>query len=1757
MKKLAFYSIFLFYLFFPTFLAGQPIEFCGTIGPFQAPTNNPDSIVYDRFGNTYLRSEFANPPQGPFRTLDCVAGYFELQVDEDIPLDIEEVICRVFSDVSSLIIRRQDTDACGDPVQIQPVVIEVLEEIDVPGQPDRLAAATPFYHLITQGNCPAGSFVVQQSNIMRKLNGEPLSSSPDGRLLVDIDPPSPYYYGTDPMGLPANEFDLYSVIFHEVMHLLGFASTIDNNGQPNTTFSIHFSPWDRLLNTTTEYDPGGNSQNVSPLLISDCIHNCYELNQTTFPTIQDFEDAVNSNCTNSNVDIMVGDAGLAPIAGGNSGSFPNDLSHLNQLCGNADYVMQPGLVEGISRRDLTNAEINILCALGYQTATCDGCYMAISNNNGSYNPFEGSCCNLLYTTCVDELISIPISDLLCNDFTNGNSLTITDVYALYPGSNISLQLNGDFIEFSSSDQGYYTRILYTVEGCNCELVTREFSIYVAPCEINCDVSDPCEEIICVNGFEDFIPGEFFLGDPFWITGPNNSPDILECPTNNNSYVFMGNFGTGIEGIAVELEHPIEPLCTLLLSLDVSKQRNLPNSGLVIKGTNNYPCTIVGSRIGSECTNNHTCGSNTHDYVCIDIIDNINSFSPSCPINWETRQITWVNDQNYPVSTLIFHPLDFASGGALTGNFIDNISATLSCTPTIDIVHNTSPQQICSGQELMISHTVCVPAIPGANDTDFDYSIILPNNTTLLDGFLTGSVNIQEGACVDINITILIENSVPVGTVLGFIMDYTASGFCDETNDFYTFDIIVDDISADATFTSSNDCLEVTFTSNHTGDTHSWDFGDGSPLSSDPNPPPHTYMSAGTYVVTHSVTDVCGTTTETESITVESCFSCNCPYTTVVGTPGQEVLFSDLEDAGVLTDGSVDFCVAGTLVFDKPVVFTNSNIAMDAGAELKVNNNALGFNDLLLANTDVFAVCNYMWKGITVEANSLSRYLSSNISDAQYALDVSDAATVIVDNTVFDNNYIGINGVDSHFDLSLQASTFDCTTGLLPAFDGQSPAPGDCGFVGLNLSTDGLYIIGNTNPNVNANTFQNISNGIITEGCNLTLRNSNFFNLLKNNSEPYPLTGYGIYNTGQGQILDQIGNGENGAASFSNCHTGIFTEGMIVNRIEHNNMASMQTGVNVSLLPVKAEIKYNTINATLDGVKVYQANPGSLVKIDHNDINVTGTLKGRGIQINQAGLASGDFRVEWNNITIDGARTKGIQLIANNGTRVTDNTVQLIGAVSQSVGIQMVNPNGFVSCNTVTGTGNFSSQDVGINVWNSSGAIYGCNEVASTHTGVRFSMLSTSPDAFTTTLFSTHEIGLHLTGSAELGEQDGTGNRWEGTYADFGAVYDGADFDLSLFKVDESPTSSFWPNPHSPPFWFQDGNNEAIECKIFTCSEEEIPPPNIHKIDDSIAINGLNLTQYEEEVNWLARQYLYAKLHENSHLMPEGSTMATFYAVESEATVGALYAIQESINDLFIPDTTTLAQLHTRQDHISENMNKLVDIDSILLTASSQDSTQLLASRTVILIETDSLIEQHEQVLDSLTNARITAVPSLLVANAAINPTTIMEQNEVDVNEVLLNTIVSDSTIFEITQVIILNQIANQCPITGGRGVFMARGLLAQLKDTVDYNDEAVLCSPPQNRLSQSTEIKVTESAFKVFPNPAQDQLTIESEEIYDTELEVSISTFIGQALVIDTYPRATNKVILNTTKVPTGVYLLTIRSKNRDVLYSKKIVLLK
>ena len=129
---------------------------------------------------------------------------------------------------------------------------------------------------------------------------------------------------------------------------------------------------------------------------------------------------------------------------------------------------------------------------------------------------------------------------------------------------------------------------------------------------------------------------------------------------------------------------------------------------------------------------------------------------------------------------------------------------------------------------------------------------------------------------------------------------------DGATDVFAADVTVANVAPVASFTQSSANLTASFQSTATDVdgsiiTHSWDFGDGSPIS-DGASQSHTYVAGGTYLVTLTVTDNKGATdTETKDVTVSPANLSPAPSFTFA-TNGLDVSVD--ATASVDTDGSI-------------------------------------------------------------------------------------------------------------------------------------------------------------------------------------------------------------------------------------------------------------------------------------------------------------------------------------------------------------------------------------------------------------------------------------------------------------------------------------------------------------------------------------------------------------------------------------------------------------------------------------------------------------------------------------------------------------------------------------------------------------------------------------------------------------------------------------------------------------------------------------
>lgn len=245
-----------------------------------------------------------------------------------------------------------------------------------------------------------------------------------------------------------SEIDLRSIIRHEGLHILGFASGMEvNSGQPNITAGQNkaFTTFDKFIKLN-------HNSTADPVIVENGSSN-WILN----PTLN--ANDLFSSC-NSGIDLALfheyfdgNQFNKYYIFSGQPGNSSN-FSHLVNYCPefhDPPFLMEPSLNKGESR-SIQGEEKNILINLGY---TIDGgsqdCQIFGTDD---YGP---SCTGLKFEQeiCPGQtaIFDISISDLIGNDI---NATGVSDLLALSSeDTNIQLGQDGSLSQFPVLARMFY------------------------------------------------------------------------------------------------------------------------------------------------------------------------------------------------------------------------------------------------------------------------------------------------------------------------------------------------------------------------------------------------------------------------------------------------------------------------------------------------------------------------------------------------------------------------------------------------------------------------------------------------------------------------------------------------------------------------------------------------------------------------------------------------------------------------------------------------------------------------------------------------------------------------------------------------------------------------------------------------------------------------------------------------------------------------------------------------------------------------------------------------------------------------------------------------------------------------------------------------------------------------------------------------------------------------------------------------------
>ncbi|NUO00631.1 MAG: T9SS type A sorting domain-containing protein, partial [Saprospiraceae bacterium] len=309
-----------------------------------------------------------------------------------------------------------------------------------------------------------------------------------------------------------------------------------------------------------------------------------------------------------------------------------------------------------------------------------------------------------------------------------------------------------------------------------------------------------------------------------------------------------------------------------------------------------------------------------------------------------------------------------------------------------------------------------------------------------------------------------------------------------------------------------------------------------------------------------------------------------------------------------------------------------------------------------------------------------------------------------------------------------------------------------------------------------------------------------------------------------------------------------------------------------------------------------------------------------------------------------------------------------------------------------------------------------------------------------------------------------------------------------------------------------------------------------------------------------KRYLYAKLTQNPDLQDDYQEFASFLAFQAQTSVGQLFTVEQKIKEaLQIPMT-----LETKLDIVKTNINQInelvIAVDSILDVSSNAleltDAKQQKQSYAEQLYQLDSL---YDKLHGEYVTGMHLILQEVLTLNGLVTATMGYEQNEKTVNDITLNATLFQNGILTSDQINTLVSIAEECPKTGGHGVYRARGVLSDCQIEI-WNDNSATCFPmPEpgeekilnNNIAEQPN-KYSTDKLLIFPNPAVDGFSVRVPP--NNSGVLTLVDGLGKIQISTRFSEEEGFHYVELDNLPQGIYFCTIHQSNGEVQISKVFV---
>lgn len=976
--------------------------------------------------------------------------------------------------------------------------------------------------------------------------------------------------------------------------------------------------------------------------------------------------------------------------------------------------------------------------------------------------------------------------------------------------------------------------------------------------------------------------------------------------------------------------------------------------------------------------------------------------------------------------------------------------------------------------------------------------------------------------------------------------------------------------------------------------HEWDFdGDGIVDSNDPNPVWIAPVN-GTYIVKHIIRNVCNEITFEYEIQV-GCISspeppnppepnnpvCGDANTTITGTTtlSQAIADGNLLDHTSAANTSQHVNINGTLVLDGSSGYTfvnGSEIEMGPGARIIVPDNFT----FIIKGTQIHG-CSNLHRGILVQENGLFSMLeSSKMSDALYGVQFMNNSSVTIMDSEFKKNYIGVysnlTGVNApSTNLIVQGSNFNCTADtLLSPYSGQQVSTGSISYAGVELIESGAHynIGGNGNSQ---NEFKDICNGILSKGSVLHIENNTFENILSFD-QSYSKIGTAIDNRTGSLVADnnQITNAWIGFYAYDSD-----------SEIKNNTLNEVEFGIwqrtffpnDVLIENNNIETKFHEKTYRTKGIEISAQNGANRIELINNYMsNSTPSAhipQYVGLTVWSTGNVLPGSPLLIKDCTVDLYAGWGITMQSAENASIVGNNINFKNNIGPFFGLSVHGTNDSdVNCNMISGV---SELGKGIELYNSETIDLQCNDLNNTSTGINVSG-DCDGTLLKETYFGDHYYGIHMSQTAEFGNiQDHHGNTWNGQYTGAGAINwasTQADLDKTKFEVHTSGTP-FHPGtimlPHAPAnsVWFHttSGSPSNLCGSSSSCSSSGSSNPpaaassNNGQFLGDIAEGNLTYQEYESQRIWQAERYLYRLIKSGSIDDVDNEILNNFYSNSESNNTGALYEVEAIKADMNRMSEVIKYNLSSIESEIEGLVSVIRQSSNEVPEGDDYDNWQTFSmERANIRSTLKGLMNEKKNLKSQLAANQKLIASALLYQNGGLADDEIFESNFKQLHDIYLRNVIDNDSGFSEADIDQLTFIANQCPIEGGRAVYLARSLLILAQEDLTWNDED-LCSVSEseqqtndwnNKGNFSSDKFIGE--VEVYPNPTKESFNIQLPES-ELPFTVVITNVLGQEqLSLTEMTSGNHSIQINDWNA--GIYWMKVFLNKENVSVKKLIV---